>query len=93
MAFLPRALCLAALAVCAAVAQDDPVLYPGAAQVPEWAQQGRFRFARLDGGPIEILKTARSSWGLHFTARQKDVLGGLYTTYRDRMWASSKRPT
>jgi hypothetical protein len=60
---------------------------PAAAQeqVPEWAQQGKFRFARLDGGPIEILKTARSSWGMHFNARQKEVLGNLYSTYSDRM--------
>jgi hypothetical protein len=63
----------------------DPVLYPGPEQVPEWAQQGKYRFARLDGGPIEILKTARSSWGMHFTAREKEVLGNLYSTYRDRM--------
>lgn len=64
---------------------NDPILYPGPEQVPEWAQQGKYRFARLDGGPIEILKTARSSWGMHFTAREKEVLGNLYSTYRDRM--------
>ncbi|HSB15199.1 MAG TPA: hypothetical protein VLE22_12130 [Bryobacteraceae bacterium] len=64
---------------------SDPVLHPGPEQVPEWAQQGKYRFARLDGGPIEILKTARSSWGMHFTAREKEILGNLYSTYRDRM--------
>ena len=53
--------------------------------MPEWARQGKYRFARLDGGPIEILKTARSAWGMHFTAREKEVLGGLYSTYSDRM--------
>jgi hypothetical protein len=53
--------------------------------VPEWAQQGKFRFTRLDGGPIEILKTARSSWGMHFSAAEKEVLGNLYTRYGDRM--------
>ena len=75
-----------AVALSAAPRTDhDPVLYPGPGQVPEWAQQGKYRFARLDGGPIEVLKTARSSWGMHFTAREKEVLGNLYSTYRDRM--------
>ncbi len=75
-----------AVALSAAPRTDhDPVLYPGPEQVPEWAQQGKYRFARLDGGPIEVLKTARSSWGMHFTAREKEVLGNLYSTYRDRM--------
>jgi hypothetical protein len=58
---------------------------PGPEQIPEWAQQGKYRFARLDGGPIEILKTARSAWGMHFNARQKEVLGNLYSKYGDRM--------
>jgi hypothetical protein len=54
-------------------------------QIPDWAQQGRFRFARLDGGPIEILKTARSAWGAHFNAAEKEVLGNLYSSYSGRM--------
>lgn len=53
--------------------------------IPEWAQQGRFRFARLDGGPIEILKTARSSWGAHFNDAEKEVLGNLYSRYSEPM--------
>ena len=76
---------VAMAAPAAAQAGGDSVLYPGPEQVPEWAQQGKYRFARLDGGPIEILKTARSAWGMHFTAREKEVLGQLYSTYRDRM--------
>jgi len=56
-----------------------------ASDIPEWAQQGKFRFTRLDGGPIEILKTARSAWGMHFSAQEKEVLGNLYTKYADRM--------
>ncbi len=69
------------LMTAAAYAANDP----GPDQVPEWAQQGKFRFARLDGGPIEIMKTARSAWGMHFTDREKEVLGNLYSKYGDRM--------
>jgi hypothetical protein len=58
---------------------------PDGSQIPEWAQQGKFRFTRLDGGPIEILKTARSAWGMHFSATEKEVLGNLYTRYADRI--------
>jgi hypothetical protein len=64
---------------------NDPVLTPGEQQIPAWAQQGRFRFTRLDGGPIEILKTSRSAWGMHFSQQEKEVLGNLYTKYGDRM--------
>lgn len=67
-----------------ALAQDE-VLYPGPSQIPEWAKQGKFRFARLDGGPIEVLKTARSSWGRLFTEKERGVLGNLYTKHSDRM--------
>ena len=65
--------------------KPDPVLIPGENRIPEWAQQGRFRFTRLDGGPIEILKTSRSAWGMHFNAEQKEVLGNLYTKYSDQI--------
>jgi hypothetical protein len=59
---------------------------PEESRIPEWAQQGKFRFTRLDGGPIEILKTARSAWGKHFSDAEKEVLGNLYTPrYADRM--------
>ena len=54
-------------------------------RIPEWARQGRFRFTRLDGGPIEILKTSRSAWGMHFTPEQKEILGNLYTKYADQI--------
>jgi hypothetical protein len=58
---------------------------PGAEDVPAWAQQGRFRFTRLDGGPLEVRKTTRSDWGKHFNEQQKEVLGNLYSKYGDRM--------
>ena len=63
----------------------DPILEPGPGQIPEWAKQGKFRFTRLDGGPIEIQKTARSSWGMNFTPQEKEVLGNLYGKYGDPM--------
>ncbi len=64
---------------------SSSVLTPGEEQIPAWARQGRFRFTRLDGGPIEILKTSRSAWGMHFNAAEKEVLGNLYTKHADRM--------
>jgi hypothetical protein len=79
---LPALMVLLALrAESAALPQNQP----GPEQIPEWAEQGRFRFARLDGGPIEILKTARSEWGKHFNEKEKEVLANLYTKYADRM--------
>lgn len=84
--------CAAALALwlslapaAAAQAAGDAIFYPGPEQVPAWAQQGKFRFARLDGGPIETLKTARSRWGMHFTDADKEVLGNLYSKYGGRV--------
>lgn len=74
-------LCLLAPLLVAA----DLVLSPGEDRIPEWAQQGKFRFTRLDGGPIEVMKTSRSAWGMHFNERQKEVLANLYTKYGDRM--------
>jgi hypothetical protein len=71
-------------AFCALAAAGD-VLKPGPESVPEWAQQGRFRFTRLDGGPLEVRKTMRSAWGKHFNEQQKEVLANLYTKYGDRM--------
>lgn len=63
----------------------EAALMPGPSDIPAWLEQGRFHFARLDGGPVEILKTRRSSWGKHFSERELEVLGNLYTKYDDRM--------
>jgi hypothetical protein len=62
-----------------------PILEPGPAQIPEWAKQGRLRFTRLDGGPIEIQKTERAAWGKNFTLAEKEVLANLYGKYGDRI--------
>src|ERR1017187_7171232 len=84
MALRPAILLLLNCAA-AGLSGPDRVLVPGPEQIPEWAQQGKLRFTRLDGGPIEILKTSRSEWGKHFTDAQKEVLANLYTKYSDRM--------
>lgn len=62
----------------------DPLLYPDVTRLPEWALQGKFRFSRLDGGPIQVKKAARARWGKNFTEQDFEVLGNLYTKYADR---------
>jgi len=46
--------------------------------VPPWAEQGNFRFIRLDGGQIETWKAERTWWGDKFSAEEKDVLTHIY---------------
>jgi hypothetical protein len=46
--------------------------------VPPWAEQGNFRFIRLDGGQIESWKAERTWWGRKFSAKEKDVLTHIY---------------
>lgn len=46
--------------------------------VPPWAEQGNFRFIRIDGGQIESWKAERTWWGSKFTAEEKDVLTHIY---------------
>jgi hypothetical protein len=46
--------------------------------VPPWAEQGNFRFLRLDGGQIESWKAERTWWGKKFSAEEKDVLTHIY---------------
>jgi hypothetical protein len=46
--------------------------------VPAWAQQGNFRFIRLDGGRIESWKAERTWWGKKFSAEDRDVLAHIY---------------
>jgi len=58
---------------------------PTEAQLPAWLKQGKLRFARLDGGPIEVQKAIRSSWGEQFTPQAREVLANLYGKYGDHM--------
>ena len=46
--------------------------------LPPWAEQGNFRFIRLDGGRIESWKAERTWWGKKFSAEEKDVLTHIY---------------
>jgi len=46
--------------------------------VPPWAEQGSFRFIRLDGGRIESWKAERTWWGKKFSAKEKNVLSHIY---------------
>jgi len=46
--------------------------------VPAWAEQGNFRFIRIDGGEIESWKAERTWWGKKFSAEEKDVLTHIY---------------
>ena len=46
--------------------------------VPLWAEQGNFRFIRIDGGQIESWKAERTWWGKKFSAEEKDVLTHIY---------------
>src|SRR5579863_8706197 len=50
----------------------------GTHHLPPWAEQGNFRFIRLDGGQIESWKAQRTWWGNKFSAEEKDVLAHIY---------------
>ena len=59
--------------------QPAPKLYRAEPKdVPPWAEQGNFRFIRLDGGQIESWKAERTWWGKKFNAEEKDVLTHIY---------------
>ena len=59
--------------------QLAPKLYRAKPEdVPPWAEQGNFRFIRLDGGQIESWKAERTWWGDKFSAEEKDVLSHIY---------------
>src|ERR1700757_2496638 len=68
------------LLLCAAQPfQPAPKLYRAKAEdVPPWAEQGNFRFIRLDGGQIESWKAERTWWGKKFSADEKEVLTHIY---------------
>jgi hypothetical protein len=50
-----------------------------------WAEQGNFRFVRLDGGQIESWKAERTWWGEKFSIDEKQVLSHIYDREFDRM--------
>jgi Glycoside-hydrolase family GH114 len=66
--------------------QPLPTLYRAKPQdVPSWAEQGNFRFIRLDGGQIESWKAERTWWGDKFSADDKDVLAHIYDRDFEKM--------
>jgi len=59
--------------------QPVPKLYRAKPEdMPSWAEQGNFRFIRLDGGQIESWKAERTWWGKKFSSEEKDVLTHIY---------------
>jgi hypothetical protein len=77
----------ASLLVCSAQSfEPAPRLYRAKPEdVPPWAEQGNFRFIRLDGGRIESWKAERTWWGKKFSAEEKDVLTHIYNRDFDQM--------
>jgi hypothetical protein len=70
----------ASLLLCTAQSfEPAPKLYRAKPEdVPLWAEQGNFRFIRIDGGQIESWKAERTWWGKKFSAEEKDVLTHIY---------------
>ena len=70
----------ACLLLCSAQSfEPAPKLYRAKPEdVPPWAEQGNFRFIRIDGGQIESWKAERTWWGKKFSAEEKDVLTHIY---------------
>ena len=69
----------ASLLLCSAHFQPAPKLYSAKPEdVPPWAEQGNFRFIRLDGGRIESWKAERTWWGNKFSTEEKEVLTHIY---------------
>lgn len=77
----------ASLLICTAQCfEPSPKLYRSKPEdVPTWAEQGNFRFIRVDGGQIESWKAERTWWGKKFTAEQKDVLTHIYDRNFEQM--------
>ncbi len=71
---------ITSLLLCSAQSfEPAPKLYRAKPEdVPPWAQQGNFRFIRLDGGQIERWKAERTWWGKKFSAEEKNVLTHIY---------------
>jgi len=59
--------------------------------VPPWAEQGNFRFLRIDGGEIESWKAERTWWGKKFSAEEKDVLTHIYDRDFEQMLSLVKQ--
>jgi hypothetical protein len=72
--------------------EPAPKLYRAKPEdVPPWAEQGKFRFIRIDGGQIESWKAQRTWWGNKFSAEEKDVLTHIYDRDSSKSSACSSR--
>jgi hypothetical protein len=80
-------LLVASLVFCAAQTfEPAPKLYRAEPKdVPAWAEQGNFRFIRIDGGEIESWKAERTWWGKNFSPAEKDVLAHIYDREFEQM--------
>ena len=83
----------ASLLLCSAQTfQPAPELYCAKPKdVPPWAEQGNFRFIRLDGGQIESWKAERTWWGDKFSAEEKEVLTHIYDRDFEQMLGMLKQ--
>jgi hypothetical protein len=80
----------------AQAAQDGGTMEPGYAlfaapsrvRVPAWALPGRMRFARCDGGPVEVCKAFMSGWE---AIRHPDAILPCATFYDDATVAMLRR--
>ncbi len=83
----------ASLLLCSAQSfQPAPKLYRAKPEdVPLWAEQGNFRFIRLDGGQIESRKAERTWWGNKFSTEEKEVLTHIYDRDFDEMLSLLKQ--
>lgn len=61
---------------------------PERASVPAWAQPGRMRYGRCDGGPIEVCKAFMSGWE---QIRHPNAILPCATEYNDATLAMLKR--
>jgi hypothetical protein len=86
-------LVVASLLLCSAQSFGPaPRLYRAKPEdVPPWAEQGNFRFIRLDGGRIESWKAERTWWGKKFSAEEKEVLTHIYDRDFEQMFGLLKQ--
>jgi hypothetical protein len=72
--------------------EPAPKLYRARPEnLPPWAEQGNFRFIRIDGGRIERWKAERTWWGKKFSPEEKDVLTHIYDRNFGQMLALLKQ--
>jgi hypothetical protein len=88
----PEILLLAAFLLLQSLRADEPsytlLAPPERASVPAWAQPGRMRYGRCDGGPVEVCKAFMSGWE---QIRHPDAILPCANEYSDATIAMLKR--